>query len=208
MFQETLFRFPRNLESGCHRHYGPAPLCTGMDWNSCPCQESARNPLFQGLLSQKTGMLPFRSPLISSQAPWAWTSWHQRRVLRRCRIASKKRTTCGKRFWENWQLLVTRPSYETWLRGTVGLAYADGEFVVGAPNAFVAEMLDQRMYSLISLALGRAVDDAVDVRFTVLSAGPGGTGAIDFDGGTSKIARDTLGDPLPVRAGAPWWVGW
>ena len=40
------------------------------------------------------------------------------------------------------QLQVSRPSYETWLRGTVGVTHGNGEFVVGAPNAFVAEMLD------------------------------------------------------------------
>ena len=32
------------------------------------------------------------------------------------------------------QLEVTRPSYETWLSGTVGMSYAGSEFVVGAPN--------------------------------------------------------------------------
>ena len=50
----------------------------------------------------------------------------------------------AKQAWEavlgDLQLRVTRPSYETWLKGTVGIAHADGEFVVGTPNAFVAEM--------------------------------------------------------------------
>ena len=65
------------------------------------------------------------------------------------------------------QLQVTRPSYETWLNGTVGLSYVDNEFVVGTPNPFVAEMLEQRMYSLISQALEGVVDDSVDLRFQV-----------------------------------------
>ena len=67
------------------------------------------------------------------------------------------------------QVQLTRPSYETWFTGTVGLEYTDHEFVVGAPNAFVAEMLDQRMYSLISRALERVVDRGVEVRFQVMS---------------------------------------
>ena len=66
------------------------------------------------------------------------------------------------------QLQVTRPSYQTWLKDTVGLAYHDGQFVVGAPNTFVAEMLEQRMYSLISQAMERVTSDPVDVRFQVL----------------------------------------
>ena len=86
------------------------------------------------------------------------------------------------------QLEVTRPSYETWLSGTVGMSYAGSEFVVGAPNPFVAEMLEQRMYSLISQAMDRVVDRPVDIRFQVVpdggpvetaaapASGPGGTG--------------------------------
>ena len=66
------------------------------------------------------------------------------------------------------QLQVTRPSYETWLKETTGVSFADGEFVVGTPNAFVAEMLEQRMYSLISQVLERITREKVDVRFQVL----------------------------------------
>ena len=76
------------------------------------------------------------------------------------------------------QLQITRPSYETWLKDTVGLAHSDGEFVVGTPNAFVAEMLDQRMYSLISQALERVVDGGVDVRFQVVDGAPGANGSV------------------------------
>ena len=65
------------------------------------------------------------------------------------------------------QLQVTRPSYETWLKGTVGVAQLDGEFVVGTPNAFVAEMLEQRMYTLISQTVERVTKTASDVRFQV-----------------------------------------
>ena len=72
------------------------------------------------------------------------------------------------------ELRVTRPSYETWLRDTTGIRYADSEFVVSAPNTFVAEMLEQRMYSLISSAVGRIVARDVDVRFEVVSGAPGG----------------------------------
>ena len=73
------------------------------------------------------------------------------------------------------QLKVTRPNFETWLKNTVGVSYQDGEFTVGAPNAFVAEMLEQRMYSLISQTLESVVDAEVEVRFTVTSSLAGDT---------------------------------
>ncbi len=79
------------------------------------------------------------------------------------------------------QLRVTRPSYETWLKGTVGVSFLEGEFIIGTPSTFVSEMLEQRMYSLISQSLGSVVDGPVDLRFEVLPAavaGGGGPGTV------------------------------
>ena len=68
------------------------------------------------------------------------------------------------------QMQVTKPNFDTWLKHTSGLAYADGEFVVGTPNAFVAEMLEQRMYSLIAQTVESVVEAEVEVRFAVEAA--------------------------------------
>ncbi len=68
------------------------------------------------------------------------------------------------------QIQVTRPSYETWLKDTVGIDHSDGQFVVGTPNAFVAEMLERRMYSLISQAMEGLISDPVEIRFKVMPA--------------------------------------
>ena len=76
------------------------------------------------------------------------------------------------------QLRITRPSYETWLKDTVGLDYLDGEFVVGTPNTFVAEMLEQRMYSLISQALEKIVAGPPDIRFRVIQPAPVANAAV------------------------------
>ena len=67
------------------------------------------------------------------------------------------------------QMQVTKPNFDTWLKHTSGLAYTDGEFVVGTPNAFVAEMLEQRMYSLIAQTVEGVVEAEVEVRFAVES---------------------------------------
>ena len=99
------------------------------------------------------------------------------------------------------QLQVTRPSYETWLSGTVGLSYLDGEFVVGTPNPFVAEMLEQRMYSLISQALEGVVDDTVELRFQVQSHGSQADGWHSSEAGVGGHAPPT--NPLSSPATPP-----
>ena len=52
------------------------------------------------------------------------------------------------------------------------MGYHDGRFVVATPNAFVAEMLEQRMYSLISQAFHRVTKAEADLRFEVTPADP------------------------------------
>ena len=69
------------------------------------------------------------------------------------------------------QLNVTRPSYETWLKDTVGVSLYDGSLIVGTPSTFASEMLGQRMYSLISQAVEKVTGEEVQVRFQVLQPG-------------------------------------
>ena len=63
------------------------------------------------------------------------------------------------------QLCVPKPSYDTWLQGTSGGSFVDGRFTVSTPNAFVSEMLERRMYSVISQAVEKVVGDGVEVAF-------------------------------------------
>jgi chromosomal replication initiator protein len=78
----------------------------------------------------------------------------------------------AKRIWESslgeLQLQVPRPSYETWLKGTVGILYDGSTFTVGVPSTFVAECLETRLYSLISRSLERTSQSPVRVLFRVL----------------------------------------
>jgi chromosomal replication initiator protein len=94
------------------------------------------------------------------------------------------------------QLHVTRPNFETWLKNTVGVAYRDGEFVVGAPNAFVAEMLEQRMYSLISRTLESVVKSEVEIRFEVTTPEGEPPALHSVDGGHGE-ADETLVEVQP-----------
>ncbi len=63
----------------------------------------------------------------------------------------------AQKIWEaalgELQIQVSKPNYQTWLEKTVGLSYQDNQFVVGVPNAFVAEYLDKNQRSLIEKTL-------------------------------------------------------
>ncbi len=68
------------------------------------------------------------------------------------------------------QVQVTRSYYRTWLEKTTGLSYEDDQFVVGVPNAFVAEYLNQNQRSLIEKTLIGLTRPDIKVLFRVASA--------------------------------------
>ena len=100
-----------------------------------------------------------------------------------------------RQLWEaalgHLQLLVTRPNYDTWLKHTVGKDFSDGLFIVGTPNAFVSEMLEQRMYSVISQTLERVVETPVEIRFEVLSPE-------DSDSTTGPVDAESAAPLMPA----------
>ncbi|MAG14469.1 MAG: chromosomal replication initiator protein DnaA [Dehalococcoidales bacterium] len=51
------------------------------------------------------------------------------------------------------QVQVSKPNYRTWLEKTTGVSYQDEQFVVSAPNVFVAEYLNRNQRSLIEKTL-------------------------------------------------------
>ncbi|MBN1367282.1 MAG: chromosomal replication initiator protein DnaA [Dehalococcoidales bacterium] len=65
------------------------------------------------------------------------------------------------------QLQVSKSNYRTWLEKTTGLERHDNQFVVGVPNAFVAEYLDKNQRSLIEKTLIGIVRDDIQVTFQV-----------------------------------------
>ena len=76
-------------------------------------------------------------------------------------------------FWEaalgELQLQVSRPNFDTWLKDTVGVSYQNDCFIIGAPNRFVAEWLEQRLYSLIKKILSCLTGKSIDIQFIVQS---------------------------------------
>lgn len=67
------------------------------------------------------------------------------------------------------ELQVTRPSFDTWLRGTIGIAVDEDTLVVSVPTPFAAEWLEQRMTSLVEQAIAAIDSDIHHVAFKVLA---------------------------------------
>ena len=62
------------------------------------------------------------------------------------------------------QLQVTKSNFDAWLRATRGLELAGGTFVVSAPNALVAEVLQERLYSIVAKELETSLSREVSSR--------------------------------------------
>jgi chromosomal replication initiator protein len=65
------------------------------------------------------------------------------------------------------QIQVTKSNYRTWLEKTEGLSYHNNHFVVGVPNAFVAEYLNQNQHSLIEKTLIGLTQADIKVTFRI-----------------------------------------
>ena len=67
------------------------------------------------------------------------------------------------------QLQLPRPTFETWLKQTEGVAEQDGLFVVEAPSTFAVEWLERRMYHALQKTLERVSGRSVELRLRVKS---------------------------------------
>ena len=70
---------------------------------------------------------------------------------------------------EQLKEIVTRPSFETWLKDTLCIGMNRETVFIEAPNTFVAEMLEDRMYTLIRSTVQDVLGYEVDVDFVVLA---------------------------------------
>lgn len=76
--------------------------------------------------------------------------------------------------WQNalseLALQVPSATYDTWLRDTSVIAYEDGEFIIGLPNAYAQDWLTNRFMPKIKRVLVRLVGRSVHVTFRVVPA--------------------------------------
>jgi chromosomal replication initiator protein len=77
----------------------------------------------------------------------------------------------AKQVWQaalgDLQLQISRANYETWLKNTCVVAIEDGLVVVGVPNTFAKEWLENRFASVIRRTLISILGQTVEVKYTV-----------------------------------------
>jgi len=103
----------------------------------------------------------------------------------------------AKEIWESalgeLQLQVNRTNYTAWLKNSYGVSFQENVFVVGAPNAFVAEWLTKRLHSLVKKTLTQIIGRDIDVQFIVYNKEQIHNGSLacasQTDGGTSTKVK-------------------
>jgi chromosomal replication initiator protein len=67
------------------------------------------------------------------------------------------------------ELALQMPSstYDTWVRDTVVIGYEDGEFIIGMPNAYARDWLENRLRHTIKRTLSSIMHRAVQIQFRV-----------------------------------------
>ncbi|MDW8446554.1 MAG: DnaA/Hda family protein, partial [Anaerolineales bacterium] len=65
------------------------------------------------------------------------------------------------------QIEMPRAAFDTWVSKTELVAYEDGCFIIGAPNAYTCAWLESRLTSTVSRLLTGLMGRSVQVRFTV-----------------------------------------
>ena len=82
-------------------------------------------------------------------------------------------TTGALQIWETslgqLQLQMPRPTYDTWLKGTTGLAMEGDSLTVAVSTPFAAEWLERRMYQVIQRTVAAVAACPLQVRFLVAS---------------------------------------
>ena len=123
-------------------------------------------------------MIPCRSPLTEQ----AWRAWPGERghgdsptYIDRGEEALTT-LAIAQRAWEaalgRLEVQVPRPTYNTWLKGSVGQSLDANRLVVAVPSAFVAAQLNSRMHGMACSAVHAVVGEETDVAF-VVHAAPG-----------------------------------
>jgi len=90
------------------------------------------------------------------------------------------------------QIQVSKANYNTWLKDSRGIDYANGVFTVAVPSAFIAEWLKGRLHSLVCRILSTITGKTTEVAFQVqaVSRDPApGRARLMPDGGVSTKER-------------------
>ena len=68
------------------------------------------------------------------------------------------------------QLKLPRPTFETWVKPTAGVAFQGDRFIVVAPTPFAVGWLEKRMFHALQSALERAAGRGLELQLQALEA--------------------------------------
>ena len=84
------------------------------------------------------------------------------------------------------QLQLPRPTFDTWLKPTAGVAFQGDRFIVVAPTPFAVEWLERRMFHALQSTLERAAGRGLQLRLQTLEA---------HNGDAPPVGDDDQGNP-------------
>ena len=79
------------------------------------------------------------------------------------------------------QLQLPRPTFETWVKPTAGVAFQGDRFIVVARTPFAAEWLEKRMFHALQSALERAAGRGLQLQLQTLAAYDGDDPPVEND---------------------------
>jgi len=65
------------------------------------------------------------------------------------------------------QIQLHEATFDTWVRDAAFVAFNDGVFTVGVPNAYAKDWLEQRLYRLLKRTLSSVVEEDISIEFIV-----------------------------------------
>ena len=93
------------------------------------------------------------------------------------------------------QLQLPRPTFETWLKPTAGVAFQGDWFIVVAPTPFAVEWLERRMFHALQSTLERAAGHGLQLQLQTLEAHNGDAPPVgDDDQGNPSLPDHEPGD--------------
>jgi chromosomal replication initiator protein len=96
------------------------------------------------------------------------------------------------------QLTVTKGNYDTWFKDTAVISEEDDVFMIGVPNAFAREWLENKYRAQVRETLQRLVGRTVDVRFVNMTAA-----SVRYDRPVAAVNASRAAEAPSSSAGAP-----
>ena len=88
------------------------------------------------------------------------------------------------------QVQLPRPTFETWVKPTAGVAFQGDRFIVVAPTPFAVKWLEQRMFRTLQTTLERAAGRGLQLQLQALEAHSGDDPPVGDDDQGNPSGRD------------------